>query len=70
MVENKVYSFQKMNKDLSESKNPESLYFDAKNLRFISNSCAIALAFTTIKTVSTILFKVFIDIFFFITIQM
>lgn len=37
MVKNKVYSFQKMNKDLSESKNPESLYFDAKNLRFITN---------------------------------
>ena len=26
-----------MNKDVSESKNPESLYFDARNLRFITN---------------------------------
>ena len=36
-VKNTVHTFQKMNKDITESKNPIQFYYDAHNIRFITN---------------------------------
>lgn len=37
MVKTSIHTFQKMNKDLTESKNPVQFYYDAHNIRFITN---------------------------------
>lgn len=37
MVKKVIYSFQRMSKDLTEAKNPTQFYFDAHNIRFVTN---------------------------------
>jgi len=37
MVKKITYSFQRMSKDLTESKSPVQFYFDAHNIRFVTN---------------------------------
>jgi len=46
MVKTVIHTFQKMNKDIAESKNPVQFYYDAHNLRFITNQEVITGGFS------------------------
>lgn len=46
MVKNTIHTFQKMNKDITESKSPIQFYYDAHNIRFITTDEVITGGFS------------------------